>query len=79
MATVRKRTWTSNGRERTAWVCDYLDGTGKRRLKTFATKKAADAWSVQALHQVASGTHTPERELGHGRGGSQVMAPALRG
>lgn len=61
MASTRKRTWTSNGRERAAWVVDYLDGAGKRRLKSFATKKAADAWSVQALHQVASGTHTPER------------------
>jgi integrase len=62
MASVRKRTWTTNGREKSAWICDYVDGSGKRRLKTFATKKAADAWSVQALHQVASGTHSVDRE-----------------
>ena len=45
-----------------AWVVDYMDAAGKRRLKTFTTKKAADAWSVQAQHQVASGTHTPDRD-----------------
>lgn len=60
MASTRKRTWTSKGREKTAWVVDYKDATGKRRLKTFATKKVADAWSVQAQHQVGVGTHTPD-------------------
>lgn len=59
MASTRKRTWTSRGIERTAWVVDYVDQTGKRRLKTFATRKEADAWSVTALHEVNLGTHTP--------------------
>lgn len=62
MASVRKRVWTHNGRRQSAWVCDYVDGEGKRRLRTFETKKAADAWLVQVKHQVASGTHTPDRE-----------------
>ena len=62
MASVRKRTWATDGRELAAWVVDYRDASGKRRLKTFTTKKAADAWSVQAQHQVAHSTHTPERE-----------------
>src|SRR5262245_39341333 len=57
---VRKRTWTtSKGEEREAWIVDYVDQTGERRLKTFATKKAADAWKVDALHEVKQGTHTP--------------------
>ncbi|MCC2652636.1 MAG: integrase [Geminicoccaceae bacterium] len=60
MATIRKRSWQTKDGEKTAWVADYLDQHGKRRLKTFATKKAADAWMVTARHQVASGTHTPE-------------------
>lgn len=60
MASIRKRTWQSGGEEKTAWVTDYFDQDGKRRLKTFTTKKAADAWLVQARSQVASGTHTPE-------------------
>ena len=57
---IRKRTWTSGGTERTAWVCDYQDQTGKRRLKTFKTKKAADSWATDTLFQVKAGTHTPE-------------------
>jgi integrase len=56
---IRKRSWTSGGVERTAWVVDYFDQAGKRRLKTFDTKKAADAWAVTARHEVAKGLHTP--------------------
>lgn len=59
MASTRKRAWTSRGVERTAWVVDYFDQAGKRRLKTFKTKKEADAWSVTALHEVKQGVHTP--------------------
>ena len=55
MASIRKRTW-GDGRE--AWVVDYKDQSGKRALKTFATKKDAEAWSVSALHEVSLGTHT---------------------
>jgi integrase len=60
MATVRKRTWGAGTETKTAWIADYLDQDGKRRLKTFRTKKAADAWLVQARSQVAAGTHTPD-------------------
>jgi integrase len=59
MASIRKREWTSKGIKKSAWVVDYFDQAGKRRLKTFATKKAADAWAVTALHEVKAGTHTP--------------------
>jgi integrase len=56
---VRKRTWTtSKGEEREAWIVDYVDQTGERKLKTFATKKEADAWKVTALHEVQQGIHT---------------------
>ena len=58
MASIRKRTWTTKGEEQTAWVVDYKDQSGKRALKTFATKKDAEAWSVSALHEVSLGTHT---------------------
>ena len=58
MASIRKRTWTTKGTEQTAWVVDYKDQSGKRALKTFATKKDAEAWSVSALHEVSLGTHT---------------------
>jgi integrase len=53
---IRKRAW---GDGRTAWVCDYRDGSGTRRLRTFPTRKSADAWMVQARGELAAGTHTP--------------------
>src|SRR4030095_15591365 len=58
---VRKRKWkTAKGVECEAWIVDYVDQSGDRRLKTFGTKKEADAWSVAARHEVLQGTHTPE-------------------
>lgn len=60
MASVRKRTWNHGGKVRTAWVADYSDQAGKRRLRTFETKKAADAFLVDARHEVARGVHTPD-------------------
>jgi integrase len=60
MATVRKRSWKSGDETKTAWIADYFDQAGKRHLKTFATKKAADAWLVQTRHQVSQGTHVAE-------------------
>jgi integrase len=59
MAKVRKRTWKTGEVVKTAWVADYLDQAGKRRLKTFATRKAADAWLVTARHEISQGIHTP--------------------
>jgi integrase len=58
VASIRKRTWKTNGVKQTAWVLDYRDTQGQRRLKTFPTRKAAEAWSVDALHEVKQGTHT---------------------
>ena len=60
MASIRKRTWQSGGEDKTAWIADYFDQAGKRHIKTFATKKAADAWLVTTRGEVADGTHTPE-------------------
>jgi integrase len=60
MAKVRKRTWSSGGESRSAWVADYTDHAGKRHIKTFPTRKAADAWLVTARGDVARGIHTPD-------------------
>jgi integrase len=62
MATVRKRSWRSGSDLKTAWIADYFDQQGKRHLKTHATKKAAEAWLVNARHEVARGVHTPEND-----------------
>jgi integrase len=60
MALVKTRKWTTKqGENREAWIVDYTDQHGKRRLKTFARKKEADAFLVQARHEVKLGTHTP--------------------
>ncbi len=59
MASVRKRTWKVGDMVKAAWVADYFDQAGKRRLKTFDTRKTADAWLVNARHEVSQGIHTP--------------------
>lgn len=57
---VRKRTWTTKGVEKTAWVVDYLDGSDTRRLKTFKTKKAADTFAATAHLEVREGNHVAD-------------------
>ncbi|WAJ31177.1 tyrosine-type recombinase/integrase [Antarcticirhabdus aurantiaca] len=58
---VRKRAWTTpKGEEKTAWVVDYTDTAGKRRLKTFPRKKEADAFAATASVEVREGTHVAD-------------------
>jgi integrase len=60
---VRKRTWTTGkGEEKTAWVVDYVDTQGTRRLKTFAKKKEADHFAAAAKVEVREGVHVADRE-----------------
>jgi hypothetical protein len=58
MAKVRRRTWTSGGTAKSAWIVDYFDQDGVRRQQTFKQKKAADAYLLQVGHEVKEGTHT---------------------
>ncbi|ARS70892.1 tyrosine-type recombinase/integrase [Sinorhizobium meliloti] len=61
---VRKRTWTTpKGVEKSAWVVDYVDTKGKRRLKTFKLKKEADAFASKADVEVREGTHVADRDM----------------
>lgn len=58
---IRKRQWTTaKGVEKEAWVVDYADGAGVRRLKTFAKKKEADAFAATAKVQISEGTHVAD-------------------
>jgi integrase len=58
---VRKRAWiTSKGEHKEAWVVDYVDQAGKRRLKTFAKKKAADNFEATANVEIRAGIHTAD-------------------
>lgn len=60
---VRKRSWTTpSGEAKTAWVTDYVDASGTRRLKTFRLKKEADAFAATATVEVREGTHVADRE-----------------
>jgi integrase len=44
----------------TRWLVDYRDGAGARRFRQFVTRRAAEAFSVQARSEVTAGTHTPD-------------------
>ncbi len=58
---IRKRTWTTGkGVEKAAWVVDYVDTMGKRRLKTFAKKKDADAFEATAKIEIREGVHVAD-------------------
>jgi hypothetical protein len=46
MSTVRKRKWRRGDRELSAFVVDYVDGDGRRRLQTFKTEQAANAFKA---------------------------------
>lgn len=58
---IRKREWTNGkGEEKAAWVVDYVDAKGTRRLKTFKLKKAADQFAATASIEVREGTHVAD-------------------
>lgn len=58
---IRKREWTTpKGELKAAWVVDYKDTQGKRRLKTFARKKDADAFAATAAVEVREGVHVAD-------------------
>ncbi|MBD8555525.1 site-specific integrase [Rhizobium sp. CFBP 8762] len=58
---VRKRKWTTpKGIEKEAWVVDYVDMAGKRRLKTFERKKDASTFAATASVEVREGVHVAD-------------------
>ncbi|MGO8154449.1 tyrosine-type recombinase/integrase [Rhizobium leguminosarum] len=58
---VRKREWTTpKGIQKSAWVVDYTDAAGKRRLKTFTKKKEADSFAATATVEVREGVHVAD-------------------
>jgi integrase len=58
---IRRRVWTtSSGEQRSAWIVNYSDQSGVRRLKTFAKKKAADNFAATANVEIRQGVHTPD-------------------
>jgi integrase len=59
---IRQRTWIWNGKEKSAWVVDYFDAKGKRRLKTFKTKREADGWRSETKVELRRGVHVADRD-----------------
>ena len=57
---VRKRIWQTKGDTKEAWVVDYFDNVGKRRLKTFGRKKDADHFAATAHVEVRDGLHVAD-------------------
>lgn len=58
---IRKRRWTTaKGEEKVAWVVDYVDQEGTRRLKTFAKKKDADEYEAATKVAIRRGEHVAE-------------------
>ncbi|GJE44928.1 phage integrase central domain-containing protein [Methylobacterium soli] len=62
MASVAKREWMHGGAKKIAWVVRYTDQGGKRRLKTCASKKAADKERLRIEKEIEDDAHTPDVE-----------------
>jgi integrase len=59
---IRQRTWEWKGNQKTAWVVDYFDTKGKRRLKTFKTKRAAIDFAAATHVDVKRGIHVADSD-----------------
>jgi integrase len=59
---VRKRTWTSDGAAKEVWIVDYRDQHRRRHIKTFRTRREADAYAARTAVAVRAGTHTADRD-----------------
>ena len=63
MATIRKRSWAlPNGSQKTAWLVDYKDQSGRRRARQFRTKKEAESYLDRTRNEVRQGIHTHDRD-----------------
>jgi len=60
---VRRRTWTNaDGSRGEAWVCNYTDTGGIRRLRTFDRKKEAEEFAGAVGVDVRHGIHVPDSQ-----------------
>ena len=56
---VRRRSWTTkSGEAREAWVVNYTDSRGARRIATFERKRDADAYDAEVRSAVRAGVHS---------------------
>jgi integrase len=60
---VRRRTWQNqDGTQGEAWVVNYTDQAGIRRLRSFGRRKEADAFAGAVSVDVRRGIHVPDSQ-----------------
>ena len=59
---IRRRTWEWKGKEKSAWVVEYFDLKGKRRLKTFRTKREAQDFEATTRIDIKRGVHVSDSD-----------------
>jgi integrase len=60
---VRRRTWRNDdGSRGEAWIVNYTDGSGKRRLKTFKRRRDAESFAAGVSIEVRAGVHVPDSQ-----------------
>jgi integrase len=58
---LRNRTWTTGkGKQKQAWLVDYLDGKGVRRNKQFRSKQAAEDFKATTRVDIKRGVHVAD-------------------
>lgn len=75
---VRKRKWTTAaGEHKEAWVVDYVDAAGVRRLATFKRKKEADDHAAKFNVEVRDGIHVPDAQSATVKEAAEVWMKAV--
>ena len=59
---IRQRTWEWRGKQSSAWIVDYFDLKGKRRLKTFRTKREAGDFAANTRIDIKRGVHVADSD-----------------
>src|SRR3974390_1379577 len=60
---IRPRRWRNkDGGTGAAWVLNYTDASGKRRLKSFRRKIDAQRYETQVNVELTRGNHVPARQ-----------------
>jgi hypothetical protein len=60
---IRPRRWTNkDGSTGQAWVLNYTDASGTRRLKSFKRKSEAQHYETKVKGELARGNHVPARQ-----------------
>ena len=75
MASIRKRTWKTDGETHTAWAVDFVDQTGERHRRQFSTKREADAFRIEIENITSINTARGVRVTGKRNEGSQKITP----